>query len=716
MILFNTPCDSSASRNGQAVDWNDLESQILDKLDVVAEYVSLGLRITSDSPSASGWLACRSMDREDKHPSAAINVETGFYCDHGSNKKASSFWKFVLDYGQGFNDYMDVLRHYGDKVGVKVPGAQRKTGNAYLEHRYIYCDEQGEVLYSACRYRLPDGGKRFELESPDGKGGWRSGLRGARRVLYRLPELVGSAEKDEPAWIVEGEKNADDLAKLGLIATCNPMGAGGKKWLKEYTPYFADRKCFVLPDNDDSGRKHAETICKAISEKARVVRVVKLPDLTPSGDVSDWLGARGTLEDLLKLASESPIWEPEKPRNGSSDAIFREMSAADLGIEPLSKIEERPVIWLWKYMLERGAMALLAGDAGLGKSQFQLATVATVSTGRDWPDGSGASPVGNVVIVSAEDRPESIIRPRLMAMGADLSRITIVKARCIIRQEGREPQVHFASFQDIGYWKEIFRRIPDVLLFIVDPLPSYLGRGVNDSKNCEIREVLETFIHEIVEPNNFCMYGDTHLNKNIDTRTPLYRVTGSIAYGAIPRNVHFIARDPEDPERRLFVQCKCNAAPGGLPALAFKIEPREITSSKGEKIETAIPVFEKEPVVIDLAEVVKGNGGGGRGGKRGPENVKTKAVAEWLFKYLKERPGATLLAEIFDAAGAAGLVGSRKEDGRWSGSGTLYDASKLVETLDPPLDGKRIESITARIGNSKRKYTHWLLCGKDSVF
>ena len=54
-------------------------------------------------------------------------------------------------------------------------------------------------------------------------------MQGVERVLYRLPEVLAAGE----VWVVEGEKDADSLAALGIVATCNAGGAG--KW-SEPTP------------------------------------------------------------------------------------------------------------------------------------------------------------------------------------------------------------------------------------------------------------------------------------------------------------------------------------------------------------------------------------------------------------------------------------------------------------------------------------------------
>jgi hypothetical protein len=208
--------------------------------------------------------------------------------------------------------------------------------------------------------------------------------------------------------------------------------------------------------------------------------------------------------------------------------------------------------------------------------------------------------------------------------------------------------------------------------------------------------------------------GNTHLNKTVDAKTPMHRITGSIAYGNLPRNVHFVVRDPDDPKRRFFKQAKCNNADDDLAALAFRIEPRQIEGEKGEMIETAVPVFEPEPVSVDLHEAV--NGGRERG-KRGPKPVKTLKFAEWLHDFLNaEQRAPRQLAKVISAAGEAGLMGERKADGKWSGVGSLYDARDLVPMLPEPRHGMRVDEELIRTMPSGRELKHWYLIESEVPF
>jgi hypothetical protein len=175
-------------------------------------------------------------------------------------------------------------------------GEQNHNGKPRIVATYDYLDEAGVLRYQAVRFTPKD----FRQRRPDGVGGWLWNLKGVSRLLYRLPELLLAAIA-EPVFIVEGEKDVEALRRLGLTATCNPMGAG--KWLKCYNEALRGRRVLLLPDNDEPGREHMETVLRNLEGIASSVTVLALPDLPPKGDVSDWIAAGGTKHGLLELAA-----------------------------------------------------------------------------------------------------------------------------------------------------------------------------------------------------------------------------------------------------------------------------------------------------------------------------------------------------------------------------------------------------------------------------
>ena len=180
---------------------------------------------------------------------------------------------------------------------------------------YDYRDEQGELLYQVCRMDP----KGFRQRRPDGQGGWAWAVKDVRKVLYRLPELL-TAEPTDPVFVAGGEKDADRLASLGLNATTNAGGAG--KWVPEFSESLRGRTVVILPDNDDPGRDHADTVARSLCGVATRVSVVALPDLPAKGDVSDWLDARGTRDELLALVAAAPPYEPiDQPDDMPSEVL-----------------------------------------------------------------------------------------------------------------------------------------------------------------------------------------------------------------------------------------------------------------------------------------------------------------------------------------------------------------------------------------------------------
>ena len=99
--------------------------------------------------------------------------------------------------------------------------------------------------------------------------------------------------------IVEGEKDGNNLAKLGFVATCNAGGAG--KWPPELNQHFTGANVVIIPDNDKAGRNHCKVVGEALKDVAASIEVLDLPGLPEKGDASDWIAAGGTADQLREL-------------------------------------------------------------------------------------------------------------------------------------------------------------------------------------------------------------------------------------------------------------------------------------------------------------------------------------------------------------------------------------------------------------------------------
>lgn len=275
-------------------------------------------------------------NHDDTHPSLRVNSEKNcFFC--GPCGKGGNAWSFAAFLsGSSLADKMVVaswLREKGLLDGNKNSGVASLEGKRIIE-TYPYCSASGELLFEVVRYEPKD----FRQRRPDGNGGWIYNRGNVKLVLYRLPELL-SAEPDKTAFITEGEKDCDRLRELGLVATCNPGGAG--KWRDEYSQYLRGRAVVVLPDNDDAGRRHAEQVGRSLLGRVASLKKIELPDLAPKGDVSDWLSRGNTVEQLQDLVRTAPKWKPESHPNteASIDSLMTQAGFDDLG--PDSSIDEQ---------------------------------------------------------------------------------------------------------------------------------------------------------------------------------------------------------------------------------------------------------------------------------------------------------------------------------------------------------------------------------------
>ena len=168
--------------------------------------------------------------------------------------------------------------------------------------RYPYVDAEGTLLFEVVRFEPKD----FRQRRPDGQGGWTWSLKGVERVLYRLPELSKAIAAGQTVFIVEGEKDADALANLGLCATCNAGGAG--KWEPGYTSAMKGATVVILPDRDKPGRTHGELVAQALRGNVASLRVIELPDRNGRKvkDAADWIGVGGTRGELEALIEAAP--------------------------------------------------------------------------------------------------------------------------------------------------------------------------------------------------------------------------------------------------------------------------------------------------------------------------------------------------------------------------------------------------------------------------
>ena len=250
---------------------------------------------------------------------------------------------------------------------------------------YDYHDADGRVLFQVVR--LPPGSKqRFYQRRPDGNGGWIKNLKGVTPVLYRLTDLA-AADRSDPVYIAEGEKDVENLRRLGLLATTNPGGA--EKWKPQYSEALRGRKCILLPDNDAAGRRHMTQVAKALAGIAAAVITVPLPGLGEKGDVSDWLAQGHGAEQLAALWLEAPQAQPaDEPKHRFTIVIWED----DMSRPETDGVVER--------LFYAGDISMNFGETGSAKSFLAIDLSAHIALG--WPWFGRKVKQGAVIYIAAE--------------------------------------------------------------------------------------------------------------------------------------------------------------------------------------------------------------------------------------------------------------------------------------------------------------------------
>ena len=187
----------------------------------------------------------------------------------------------------------DILESVGLKMSdlfdkpLEINEEKKSAFEKDIEAIYKFYDENGDLAYEKIRKkgkkflhrRYIDGAEIWGMEEGihtetyPGSNSWsmkkRPGAKTAfwpeqEQLLYNLPNLMKAVKDKEVVYIVEGEKDADNLILRGLVATTTSIGATkgdlGKKWPSRFNKYFKGANVVLLPDNDVPGRAFMEHI------------------------------------------------------------------------------------------------------------------------------------------------------------------------------------------------------------------------------------------------------------------------------------------------------------------------------------------------------------------------------------------------------------------------------------------------------------------------
>lgn len=268
-----------------------------------------------------------------------------------------------------------------------------------------------------------------------------------------------------------------------------------------------------------------------------------------------------------------PVRHPQPPVHGGD-------LADGVVLTPAADVKPESVRSAWKGRIPLGAVTLVVGDPGLGKSTTVVELAARLSRGQLVGDLQG-EPVA-VALATAEDAIAQVVVPRLLAAGADLTRVLTVG----VRRDGAAGGLVLPD--DLPALRA---RIAEagVRVLVIDPWVAHLTGAVNSHRDHDMRRALAP-LARMAEELDLAVVVIAHLNKS-EAAEVLHRVGGSLGLAAAARSVLLLGPDPVEAEgpTRVLAHAKCNVGPL-MPSLRLRVEGRALedhTDEDGRPIQTS---------------------------------------------------------------------------------------------------------------------------------
>ena len=422
----------------------------------------------------------------DKHPSLSISMSDDgnflFKCHSGCDQH--TVFSTIKDMGllpalPDRPDYLDSIKPMKPIPLISTP---------VLEHEWHYTDEEGTSLFIKQRFKTFDSkGKTYKTlrVMPDGS---RVGKLGdCRLVPYKLPELRQATAAGRVVYITEGEKAADALGSLGVVATTSHAGAGG--WNDELNQYFKDANVVIVPDNDLVGWHYASKVTEALIPFAKSVRVLDLNLSNPKEDAYEWVNRYdGSRTLLAQIAKACPVVESLDMVHTPQRLLYLSETPQEAESAPKSKflveswdsIKDEPVEWLIESIIPKRSFVALFAPPASWKSFIALDLAEAIATGRNWM-GYKIPKKGAVLFISGEGHGGMGARVKACKIqnnSPDGANLYVIRAQINIRSSQEDFDALVAAIN------ELVAQIDEPLeIIILDTLMRMSGGNFNENSS-----------------------------------------------------------------------------------------------------------------------------------------------------------------------------------------------------------------------------------------
>lgn len=250
--------------------------------------------------------------------------------------------------------------------------------------------------------------------------------------------------------------------------------------------------------------------------------------------------------------------------------------------------------WIWEDRIPVGAVTLMAGLEGQGKTLVALELMARLTRGE--LAGALLGTPSTVVYVGVEDDFQNVLMPRLAAANADMDRVRFL---------GIKGGGSFALDEDLPSLMTALESVEDLAKIVIDPLDSHLGDSVDAHKKANVQRIVGE-LATLSQARECGVLGLAHLSKATQSSDLLSKVIGSRAFSSAPRSVLFVGPNPDDQEGEGVIGlAKANLTNRFLvPSLRFRTEGVAVPHDDGGTVATVKLEWTGEELGVEMGDLL----------------------------------------------------------------------------------------------------------------
>ncbi len=517
------------------------------------------------------------------------------------------------------------------------------------------------------------------------------------------PEDFFQWYEKQGAFTIEGER---ETSGMQIMVTDVCLNAGRKHTGSGLTGFIVGDSFGYHCFSSDCEGVTIGTILRKLNESGFTPYPHRIFVGESMEDVLDTFGAEQIVDSPAESLSDrllAAIQAEEKREHESISGLYGFYKEDDeLGSSTLMVIRAADIVaekqeWLWLGKIPGGSATLFAGQPGCGKSTVLIDIIARTTTGRDWPDGvKNTAGQKDVLFAVSEDDIARTVKPRLMAAGADMSRVHFIRGVKMEVKEGKSTS--YTSFQldsNLTLLKDSLKAHPDVALVAFDPISAFFGNA-DPNKDKEIRPVMER-INKACEKTAAAFVAIIHHNKRSDADS-ISKILGGSSVIGVARAAWSFSKNPDNPDERVMGHVKGNLSKS-TSGMKYRIVEKEIDLPSGEK--TSMSCIEWLEETKDTANDIMEKQ---REATKNPVDRQLEA-AKGLLRTLLEN-GPMRSPEVYDKAKAEGIsdstvkralkaLGGQHHDLRKSGRGSWWMSLPGFDKFPEPKTEQLLPDVEA---------------------